>query len=133
MAMVPSPRVPPRGKAATRPRPNEYPKGIVALIYVILDDRERTNNFLRALVGITIASCVVLYTAIAGMKGLHGLTLPVLIPGGVVGGGTLTYSVVRLVLRFRLRSHADVKVGTPTTQSSPDPSHSPAPQAGTPS
>jgi hypothetical protein len=133
MALVPSPRAPARRKAAARSRPDDYPKGIVQLIYAILDERERTNNFLRSLVGLTIACCVVLYTAIAGMKGLHGLTPPVLIPGGVVGGGTLTYSIVRLVLRFRLRRQAASRADTPPIESSPDPNRTPAPQAGTPS
>jgi hypothetical protein len=117
MAVVPSQPGPPRGKAAARPRTDEYPRGIIALIFTIVDSRERTNNCIRLFIG----CCVVAYTLItaynllAGMKGVHAQAWHLILPGGVFSGATLTYVIRRVKLWFRRRHDSDEGVGTPPT------------------
>jgi hypothetical protein len=141
MAVVPSQRDSPRGKAAAaRPPTEQYPKTVIELFYTVVDDDKRTSNSLQVLDRLTtmlviviITGCAVAYAVAAATKGFHveDLTLPELIPGGVVGGGTLTYIVRRVLLWFRGRRGAAAKPGTQTTEISLDVSHTPAPQEGT--
>lgn len=127
MAVVPQPRGSSRGKAAASPGAEQYPKGVVQLIYAIFKDDKLTNNCIRILVCLIIGCCVVVYTVVAAMKGVHGLTLPVLLPGGMVGGTSLTYYIIRLIVWLRNRGVADATADTPTTESSPNPSRMPTP------
>jgi hypothetical protein len=67
------------------------PKNVIELIDTILGDFRRTSH----LVWILCALAVLLYTATALIKGVHFLTLPVLVPGGVIVGPSVTYWTIR--------------------------------------
>jgi hypothetical protein len=133
MVVGPPQRASTRGKVAASPRTDKYPGGIIALIFAIVDDDRRTRNAIRLLVCLMIGCCVVTYTVIAGTKGVHALTWRLLLPGGVFGGGTLTYAINRLKLRIRRRRDDAEAADAPTTGRSRDPSHTPDQQSGTPS
>lgn len=128
MAVVPSPRASSRSKAAVSSGAEQYPKGLIQLLYVTFKDDKLTNNCIRILACLIVGCCVVVYTVVAAMKGVHGLTLPVLLPGGVVGGTSLTYYVIRLIVWLRNRSGADAAADIPSAPNSPDPSRKPAQQ-----
>ncbi len=142
MAVVPPPRDSSRGKAtAARPSAQPYPKTVVELFYAVVDDDKRTVNSIRILdrlTGILIIAictgCALAYGIAAATKGFHfhNFSLPELIPGGVVGGGTLTYLVRRLRLRFRRRRGAAAKDARSTTEISLASNHTQALPGGTP-
>jgi hypothetical protein len=93
MAAVPSRPADPRGAPARV----GAPKGVVDLIDRILRDPERTSNFIRILLAVGLVGCVLLYTAIEAMKGMHGLSLRVVVPGGMLSAMSLTYGTIRVV------------------------------------
>jgi hypothetical protein len=128
MVVVPSSRASSRGKAAVSAGVEQYPKGIIQLMYVTFKDDKATNNCIRILGCLIIGCCVVLYTVVAAMKGVHGLTLPVLVPGGVVGGTSLTYYIIRLIVWLRNRGGDDATADMQPTQNSADLNRKPARQ-----
>jgi hypothetical protein len=132
MAVVPPPRASTRGKAAARPQIDEYPKSVIGLIYAIVDDDRRTRNCMRLVVLVIVGCCVVIYTWIAATKGVHALGWRLLLPGGLFGGGTLTYVVNALKQRVVRRRAAAAATGASTAGRSPEPSHRPAQPEGTP-
>ena len=127
MAVVRQPRGSSRGKAAASPNAEKYPKGVVQLIYAIMKDDKLTNNCIRIMVCLIIGCCVIVYTAVAAMKGVHGLTLPILLPGGMVGGSSLTYYIIRLIFWLKNRRGADATGDMPTAESPADASRTPTP------
>jgi hypothetical protein len=132
MAVVPPPRASTRGKAAARPLINEYPKSVIGLIYAIVDDDRRTRNCMRLVVLVIVGCCVVIYTWIAATKGVHALTWRLLLPGGLFGGGTLTYAVNALKQRVVRRRAVVAAADSSTTGRSPEQSHTQARPEGTP-
>lgn len=128
MVVVPSPRASSRSKAAVSSGAEQYPKGIIQLLYVTFKDDKATNNCIRILACLIVGCCVVVYTVVAAMKGVHGLTLPVLLPGGLVGGTSLTYYIIRVVVWLRDRGGADATADIPPAPNSPDQTHKPVQQ-----
>jgi len=131
MAVVPPPRASTRGKAAARPRIKEYPNSLVGLISWIVDEDRRTRNCMLLVVLIFFGCCALIDTWLAATKGVHALSWRLLLPGGLCGGGTLTFAVTALKQRV-VRRHAAAAVDQPTTERSPDQSHIPAQPQGTP-
>jgi hypothetical protein len=86
-------RSPRRSGAQGSPPDNqpEPPKTFIELADRILSDFRRTGN----LVCIVGAVAILLYTATAAVKGVHFLTLPMLVPGGLVVGPSITYCSAR--------------------------------------
>jgi hypothetical protein len=129
---------PPQGvselcKADERSRTRDDPKGFIALIFAIVDDNTRTKNALLLLAFLFTGCCVVAYTSLAETKGVHALTRHLLLPGGVFGGGWLTYAAVCVARWFRSRRHPAEKAEAPTsTEPSPEPSHKPVLQEAIP-
>src|ERR1700722_6177721 len=131
MAVVPKPRASTRGKAATRPSPEDYPKNLIELIYGIVNDDRRTRNCMLLGVLIFFGCCALIDTWIAGTKGVHALGWRLLLPGGLCGTGTLTFAVTALKRRI-LRRRAAAAVDSQAKERSPDESHTPVLPEGTP-
>jgi hypothetical protein len=95
------------------------PTTVVELIDHVLGDTLRTVNLIRILGACAVVLVVVIYAAVAAMKGVHVLTLPVLVPGGVVVGPSLVYWVIRGVAKLPKLRRAAAPGGLPDGQVEP--------------
>jgi len=100
-------RRPRRGRAQGSPPSNQPmpPRTFIELADRILGDFRRTGN----LICIVGAVAILLYTATVAVKGVHFLTLPMLVPGGLVVGPAVTYGSAqagRKLRRLVMRAHA---------------------------
>jgi hypothetical protein len=120
-----------------RRAPSEPPNNFIGLVWGITGDRERTDNLNRIVINLALAvglvCCVAIYAFVAAVKGIHGLTLPTLVPGGLLGGASLTYATIRIANRLRHRRDGAEPIGKQTTRRSPGPSRKQVRRGQTPS
>jgi hypothetical protein len=117
-----------QGRREQRRAPaDERPWSLIDLLWGLTGDRERAYIFIEIIACTTLILCTPACLGVDAValaaKGMKGLTLGTLLPGGFFGGGWLTYLAIRIKRRLTSRRHDADSYGRNTTTRSSDPNH----------